>query len=235
MAGLFGIGQVPTGDRDPFGLRRAALGVIRILVEKRVAVRLEPLVNAAFKVFSDNPAVQDRQTDLTVFITERLRGYLRDLGYSVNEVAAVVDDFPSELYLIPEQLQAIRMFAALPDAPALAAANKRIVNILRKNGQVITYGAQAVAPVDTALLEPGAEADLARTFTALAADVDARCAAGDWTGALVALASSRAVVDRFFDDVMVMADDPAVRANRLNLLANVAATMNRVANIGKLA
>jgi glycyl-tRNA synthetase beta chain len=235
LAGLFGIGAVPTGDKDPFGLRRAAVGVIRILVEKRVAVPLGTVVDAAFAAFAGVPAVQDAHTDLTAFIIERLRGYLRDQGYTANEIASVVDAGPSELYLVPEQLAAIKAFAALPEAPALAAANKRIVNILRKNGHAPEFGNATVAAVDPALLEPGAESGLAQLFTTLHDQVEQKCAAGDWTGALMALATSRAAVDRFFTDVMVMADDPAVRENRLRLLSNVAATMNRVADIGKLA
>lgn len=235
LAGLFGIGQVPTGDKDPFGLRRAALGVIRILVEKRVPATLKSLVDAAFATFRDVPAVQDSGTDLILFITERLRGYLREQGYSANEIAAVVDGAPGELYLIPEQLAAIRAFAALPEAPALAAANKRIVNILRKDGTLVSSGFFPSLPIVESLLQAGAEADLHRQFVAVREDVDAKCSAGDWTGALLALAATRPAVDRFFDDVMVMADDPAVRTNRLTLLQNVANTMNRVADIGKLA
>jgi glycyl-tRNA synthetase beta chain len=236
LAGLFGIGQVPTGDKDPFGLRRAALGVIRILVERDIATPIGPLVDAAFASFHAVPAVQDAATDVIAFLNERLRGYLREQGYTANEVAAVVDRMPSEYGPIPGQLAAIRAFEQLPEAPALAAANKRIVNILRKSGIELVYGG-AVKPLalNRSLLTPGAEKHLAETFGAIARDVDARGAARDWTGALVALAATRPAVDAFFDDVMVMADDPDVRANRLELLRFVAATMNRVADIGKLA
>jgi glycyl-tRNA synthetase beta chain len=234
LAGLFGIGQAPTGDKDPFGLRRAALGIIRILVERGLATPIGPLVDAAFASFV--PSVQDARTDVLGFLNERLRGYLREQGYTATQVAAVVDRMPGEYWLVPAQLAAIRAFEALPEAPALAAANKRIVNILRKGGIDLVYGG-AVAPLalDHALLTPGAEKDLAGTFAEIAKDVDSRCRAGDWTGALVALAATRPAVDAFFDDVMVMADDPAVRANRLELLRFVAQTMNRVADIGKLA
>ncbi len=233
LAGLFGIGQAPTGDKDPFGLRRAALGVIRILIEKRVETRIDTLVNAAFAQF---PAAKDAGADVLGFLNERLRGYLRELGYTANEVAAVVDGLPGEYWPIPDQLAAIRAFEALPEAPALAAANKRIVNILRKNGVVVGSGS-AVPPlqINPSLLTPGAEKRLAEMFEELAALVEAKRKSGDWTGALVALAGSRATVDAFFDEVMVMADDPDVRANRLELLRFVAATMNRVADIGKLA
>ncbi|HEV8501245.1 MAG TPA: glycine--tRNA ligase subunit beta [Casimicrobiaceae bacterium] len=233
LAGLFGIGQVPTGDKDPFGLRRAALGVIRILIEKRVETRIDTLVKAAFAQF---PSAKDAGTDVLGFLNERLRGYLRELGYTANEVAAVVDGLPGEYWSIPDQLAAIRAFEALAEAPALAAANKRIANILRKNGVVVGSGSAVPAlRINPSLLTPGAEKRLAEMFEALAALVEAKRKSGDWTGALVALAGSRATVDTFFDEVMVMADDPDVRANRLELLRFVAATMNRVADIGKLA
>ncbi|MBS0321345.1 MAG: glycine--tRNA ligase subunit beta [Proteobacteria bacterium] len=232
LAGLFSIGQVPTGDKDPFALRRAALGVLRILIEKRVPVTLGPLLDAAFAPFGPG---KNAGADLSQFITDRLKGYLKDQGYTTNEVAAVVDAGPGELWLVPSQLAAIRAFEKLPEAPALAAANKRIKNILAKTGITVTYGNVPAVPVDPSLLAPGAETELSRQFASVRSEVDAKCASGDWQGALLALAATRPAVDRFFDDVMVMADDPAVRQNRLNLLANVAGTMNRVADISKLA
>ncbi len=235
LAGMFGIGQAPTGDKDPFGLRRAALGVIRILVEKRIATQVKPLVAAAFSSFEGIAGFGQAIDEVLAFLNERLRGYLRDQGYTANEVSAVVDGMPSEYYLIPAQLAAIRAFEALPEAPALAAANKRIVNILRKAGKPVFYGERVPMDIDDALIEPGAERGLVDTFAALSDEVERRTSAGDWTGALVALAGSRAAVDAYFDEVMVMADDPALRANRLKLLHAVAATMNRVADIGRLA
>jgi glycyl-tRNA synthetase beta chain len=236
LAGLFGIGQVPTGDKDPFGLRRAALGVIRILIEKRVGAPIDRLVGAAFAAFAPSPGFGDAATDVLGFLNERLRGYLRELGYTANEVAAVVDGNPRAYDVVPDQLAAIRAFEALPESAALAAANKRIVNILRKSGMEPAPGAAVAAPrINPSLLTPGAEKRLAEMFEDLAALVEAKRKSGDWTGALVALAGSRATVDTFFDEVMVMADDPDVRANRLELLRFVAATMNRVADIGKLA
>ncbi|HEY5365842.1 MAG TPA: glycine--tRNA ligase subunit beta [Casimicrobiaceae bacterium] len=235
LVGMFGIGQVPTGDKDPFALRRAALGVVRILVEKRIATQVAPLVNIAFASFDAIAGFGDAREEVLAFLNERLRGYLRDQGYTANQVSAVVDGAPIEYHLVPERLKAIRAFEALPEAPALAAANKRIVNILRKAGIAVGHGDKVPMDVDAALLGPGAERALVQAFAALADDVDRRTAAGDWTGALVALAGARAVVDAFFAEVLVMADDPALRANRLKLLHSVAATMNRVADIGKLA
>jgi glycyl-tRNA synthetase beta chain len=236
LAGLFGIGQAPTGDKDPFGSRRAALGIIRILIEGKLAVPIDALVDAAFAAFAQVPGFTAARAELRAFLDERLRGYLREQGYTANEVAAVVDASPSQYSLIPAQLAAIRAFEALPEAPALAAANKRIVNILKKSGRWDGVGAPGRRlDLDPALLTPGAEKNLRDRFVELAELVDAKSRAGDWTGALVALAGARAAVDHFFDDVMVMADDEAVRNNRLELLRFVAATMNRVADIGKLA
>jgi len=229
LAGMFGIGAQPTGEKDPFGLRRHAIGVIRILVEKRLALALPELIAAAFAVFDGVPAAKDARIDLENFILERLRGYLRDAGFSANQVEAVLCQRPARLDLVPAQCAAVRAFADLPEAGALAAANKRIVNILRKSG-----GEAAVA-IDRARLAEGAEHDLFLAFQKLQPIVDDRCAAGDFAGALLALAGAKPAVDRFFDDVLVMADDPAIRANRLALLRGVAQTMNRAADISKLA
>jgi glycyl-tRNA synthetase beta chain len=231
LAGLFGVGSVPTGDKDPFGLRRAALGVVRILVERELAVSLPELVSLAFDAFDGVAAVQRRAEAVLDFVYERLRGYLRERGYSANEVAAVLDRRPALVADLPRRLAAVRAFEAMPEAEALAAANKRIVNILRKAGAE----ADARARVDPALLAPGAEHDLYAALERLVPAVDAGLAAGDDTAALVACASARNAVDRFFDDVMVMADDRALRENRLALLRGVRETMNRVADIALLA
>jgi len=229
LAGLFGIGQVPTGDKDPFGLRRAALGVVRILIERKHAVALAQLVGLAFSSFNAVPGVAKSQDAVLDFIYDRLRGYLRDQGYSANQVAAVLDARPDAIADLPARLAAVQAFAALPESAALSAANKRIVNILRKSG-----GEAAVA-VEPARLAEGAEEDLYRTFQRLTPQVEDDFGRGDFTNALRILATARPAVDRYFDDVMVMADDPAIRANRLALLRGVAGTMNRVADISKLA
>jgi glycyl-tRNA synthetase beta chain len=229
LAGLFGIGALPTGDKDPFGLRRAAIGVLRILIERRVAVLLSTLIDAAFDAFRGVGAVTPAPEALSDFFYDRLRADLRDQGYTANQVEAVLAMRPQRIDLVPEQLAAVKTFEAMPEAAALAAANKRIVNILRKSGS------EAANDVDASRLSPGAEQALAETFDTLARDVDAHLVHVDYTAALQALASARPVVDRFFDDVMVMVDDAALRANRLALLARVARTMNRVADISKLA
>jgi len=231
LAGLFGIGSVPTGDKDPFGLRRAALGVLRIVIERGLGIELGTLVEAAFDTFKGVPAVKQDPAALLDFLYERLRGYLREQGYTAQEVAAVVDSRPERVADLPRRLAAVRAFEAMPEAAALAAANKRTVNILRKAGAE----ADAAAAVRADLLGAGAERGLHEALTALAPLVESRMAAGDYNAALVACAGARDAVDRFFDDVMVMADDPALRANRLALLKGVRAAMNRVADIALLA
>ena len=156
------------------------------------------------------------------------RQILPDPKFSSQEVAAVTDQRPAELARVLEQLQAVRTFSALPQAQSLAAANKRITNILRKAGDV------AAAELEPALLLESAERELAAQLAELGPRVDACMAAHDYTGALTQMAQSREAVDRFFDEVMVMADDPAVRANRLALLARLRELMNRVADISRL-
>ncbi|HEY1326447.1 MAG TPA: glycine--tRNA ligase subunit beta [Casimicrobiaceae bacterium] len=231
LAGLFGIGSIPTGDKDPFALRRAALGVVRILVERELSVSLRALIEVAFDALRGVAGVQPAHEALADFIYERLRGYLRDQGYTAQEVAAVVDPRPDVIADLPQRLAAVRAFEAMPQAQALAAANKRTVNILRKAGDA----AASLGAVDPGLLAPGAEKELFTALQALKPVVDDRLQSGDYTAALVACAGAKEAVDRFFDDVMVMADDPALRANRLALLRSVRETMNRVADIALLA
>ena len=226
LAGLFGIGQQPTGDKDPFALRRHALGVLRMLIEKQLTLALPVLLDTAFGVFDSS--AQAGRAGLETFIYERLSGWLRERGYTAQEVAAVIEQRPAPLSRVPEQLQAVRAFSALPQAQALAAANKRIGNLLRKAGD------PAAGALDESLLLEPAERELAVQLALLAPQVDACMSTHDYTGALTRMAHSREAVDRFFDDVMVMAEDAAVRANRLTLLANLRGLMNRVADISRL-
>ncbi|HEY3461382.1 MAG TPA: glycine--tRNA ligase subunit beta, partial [Casimicrobiaceae bacterium] len=212
-----------------FALRRAAIGVLRILMEKRIALPLPRLIGLAFDAFAHVPAVKAAPDALADFFYDRLRTHLREQGYTANQVEAVLARRPERVDLVPQQLAAVKAFESLPEAAALAAANKRIVNILRKSG------AEAAREVDVARLAEGAERDLSSAFDALAHEVDRYVADVDYTAALKALASARPAVDRFFDDVLVMVDDAALRANRLALLDRVARTMNRVADISKLA
>ena len=229
LAGMFGVGAQPTGDRDPLGLRRHAIGVIRILTERQQPIALPQLIAAAFDAFAGNAAVKDARDELEEFVYERLRGYLREAGYTANQAEAVLCQRPARIDLVPAQADAVRAFGELPEAEALAAANKRIVNILRKSES------EAALAVDRARLSDGAEHDLYLAFQKLDPIVDRHFGNREYTEALKALATAKPAVDRFFDDVLVMAEDPAIRANRLALLRGVAKTMNRVADISKLA
>ncbi len=226
LAGMFGIGQQPGGDRDPFALRRHALGVIRMLVEHRLGLPLDTLVDAAFRAFGDR--VTHAHVELETFFHERLAGYLRERGFAAQEIAAVLEQRPTHLALVPARLEAVREFARLPEAQALAAANKRIVNILKKAGNGIGGAA------DRTLFSEPAERALAEHIAELGPQVDARMAAADFTGALTLMARMRDPVDRFFDEVMVMTEDARVRTNRLALLSGLRHLMNQVADISKL-
>ncbi|MFL6565378.1 MAG: glycine--tRNA ligase subunit beta [Burkholderiales bacterium] len=228
LSGLFGIGQVPTGDKDPFGLRRAALGLIRILVERKLELSLSELVNAAFGSFSGKAGFGDARTDLERFIFDRARGYFHESGYSANEVEAVLCLNPMRLDLVPLQLEAVRAFSALPEAESLAAANKRIGNILKQAKQV-------PADFDPSLMVLPEEKNLATTFSRMRQDVDHAFSQLDYTRALKALAALKAPVDAFFDKVMVMDKDARVRDNRIGFLGTLHGTMNRIADLSKLA
>ncbi len=229
LVGIWGIGLIPTGDKDPFGLRRHALGVLRILLERKLPLSLANLLKGSAESFPANAIAPDTAKGVYGFMLDRLRQLLRDTGASANEVEAVLADDPERIDLVASRLAAVQAFASLPESGALAAANKRIVNILRKSG------AEAAPAVDRGLLADGAEHDLFMAFQKLEPQVAADYDRQDFAAALRALATAKPVVDRYFDDVMVMADDPGIRANRLALLRSVATTMNRVADISKLA
>jgi glycyl-tRNA synthetase beta chain len=228
LIGFFGIGQIPTGDKDPFGLRRAALGVLRILMETPLPLALPELIDAAAAGFAPELLVGDWRAASADFLRERLRNMLRDAGHDHKSVDAVLALDPARVDLIPAKLAAVKAFAALPEAAALAAANKRIVNILKKSG------VEAGAEVNVALFQEDAERTLFAQVAAAAPGIEAQLAASDYTAALKALAGLRGAVDAFFDGVMVMAEAPLVRANRLALLSRLAGLMNRVADISRL-
>ncbi len=226
LVGMFGIGNLPTGDKDPFALRRHALGVIRMLVEKDLPLELTALLSAAAPAFGDK--ISDATPALADFIYDRLAGGLREQGASAQEVDAVLALRPQRLADVAQRLQAVRAFAALPEAPALAAANKRIGNILKKSeGEG--------AAVNPALLVEPAEKDLHAAMQATVPAANAKFDAGDHTASLQALAALRTPVDAFFDGVMVNADDAALKANRLGLLKSLHEAMNRVADLSRLA
>ncbi len=228
LVGMFGIGNLPTGDRDPFALRRHALGVIRMLVEKDLPLDLSALLAGAVPAFGDK--ITDASAALAEFIYDRLAGSLREQGYSAQEVDAVLALRPQRLALIEKQLAAVRAFASLPEAPALAAANKRVGNILKK--------AEVEGPVDAhvrpALLAEQAEKDLFAALQRFVPEADAQYDAGDYTASLQTLAVLRAPVDAFFDDVMVNAEQLDLRLNRQGLLKSLHKAMNRVADLSRL-
>jgi glycyl-tRNA synthetase beta chain len=226
LVGLFGIGQVPTGDKDPFALRRHALGVIRMLVEAGLPLDLDTLLALAVPAFG--ALITDPRAALSAFIVDRLAGSLREQGYSAHEVDAVLALGVQRLADIPRRLEAVRAFAALPEAAALAAANKRIANILKKSTDPVE------AKADPALFSEAAERALWTDVGTVRRSADVLFEAGDYTSSLKALAALRTPVDKFFDDVMVNAEDPKVRANRLGLLATLHGVMNRVADLSRL-
>jgi len=227
LVGIFGIGLTPTGDKDPFALRRAALGVLRMLMERALPLDLMQLLELARVQFADDQVASSVALDVYQFMLDRLRVSLKDQGAAGDQVEAVVSQSPTRIDRVPARLAAVAEFARLPEAEALAAANKRIQNILRK---AETSGAE----VDAALLQEEAERTLFAVVTALRPGVETALANLDYTGALMQLSSLRAPVDRFFDEVMVMAEEPLVRANRLGLLSSLGNLMNSVADISQL-
>ncbi len=231
LVGIWAIGLQPTGEKDPFALRRHALGVMRMLVEKRLPLALSELLGDAAGVFDTVANFKNPTEEVTAFMLDRLRGLLRDRGFSPNEVEAVLAQNPDRVDDVVARLEAVQSFAALPESASLAAANKRISNILKKNEDAL---AQA-GSVDAALLQDEAEKKLYASVQRVQPEVDAAFERRDFTGTLKTLAQLRDDVDAFFNDVMVMAEDVRLRNNRLALLSILHRMMNRVADISKLA
>jgi len=226
LVGMFGIGNLPTGDKDPFALRRHALGVIRMLAERNLPLDLSQLLSAARPAFGDK--ITDATPALADFIYDRLAGSLREQGYSAQEVDAVLALRPQRLGEVAQRLVAVRAFAALPEAAALAAANKRISNILKKAQEVDAH-------VSEVLLKEEAEKKLYATLKDVVPLANKQFEAGDYTASLKTLAALRAPVDAFFDDVMVNAEELDLRLNRQGLLKSLHDAMNRVADLSRLA
>jgi len=227
LVGLFGIGQLPTGDKDPFALRRHALGVIRILIEKQLPLALSDVLAAAVPAFGE--LITDPSAALQTFFADRLAVGLRDQGFLAQEVDAVLALNPTPLSDVPRRLEAVRAFAALPEAAPLAAANKRVGNILKKiEGAVPTN-------VSSDLLKEPAEQALAAAIAEVQPRADALYERRDYAASLQALAALKSPVDAFFDGVMVNAEDAALRANRQALLSRLHQAMNRVADLSRLA
>ena len=267
LVGMFGIGQIPTGDKDPFALRRHALGIVRILIEANLPLDLDSTLMLAIQGLNNDEiwyAARDRdlvnkieqkqtgaisssenlrsliRVDLQAvvnFIFDRLTGYLRDQEFTVQEIDAVLALKTQFLGDIPKRLAAVRAFAALPEAAALAAANKRVGNILKKTeGDFALRQAQGERiEINVALLQEPAEQALHQALSKITTKADSALASGDYTATLSALAALRIPVDEFFDNVMVNAEDMALRANRLALLSQLHQAMNRIADISKLA
>ncbi len=227
LVGMFGIGNLPTGDKDPFALRRHALGVIRMLIEKNLPLELRDLIAGAVPSFMGR-VKEDVVEKLIDFVYDRLAGSLREQGYSAQEVEAVLALKPQRLAEVPKRLDAVRTFAALPEAPALAAANKRISNILKKTDAVDPH-------VSEVLLKEPAEIALHKALKDIGPKANALFDAGDYTASLQSLAALRGPVDAFFEVVMVNAEQMNLRINRLGLLTALHAAMNRVADLSKLA
>jgi glycyl-tRNA synthetase beta chain len=228
LVGLFSIGEKPTGDKDPFALRRQALGIIRMLIECQLNISFADLIEMTLKQFkvNDQAAVL---ASITEFCFDRLSVNLREQGASAQEVDAVLALNPRLLSEVPKRLEAVRAFSSLAEAPALAAANKRVGNILKKIEGVIE------SKINDALLQEPAEKALAATLATIKPQADALFERGDYTNSLKALAALKSPVDDFFDTVMVNAEDPALKANRQGLLATLHQAMNRVADLSKLA
>ena len=227
LIGMFGIGQLPTGDKDPFALRRHALGLLRMLGERAGRLQLDALIAAALPAFGS--LIEDPTQPLADFIFDRLSGAAREQGFSAQEVDAVLALRPQRLADVTPRLQAVREFATLPEAASLAAANKRIGNILKKSDTTV------LARIDPELLQLPAEQHLATALMSAQALADALFHNGEYAASLRELAALKDPVDAFFDHVMVNAEDPLLRANRLGLLKCLHEAMNRVADLARLA
>ncbi len=251
LAGIWGVGQRPTGDRDPFALRRHALGVVRMLVESALPLPLGSLLEAAFDAFAGHPGLAgpsgagrpapgpagakpfDRDVaGLSTFVVDRLRGYLRERGFEGADIDAVLAVDAERLDRVEPRLAALAEFRRLPDFDALAAANKRIANILRKSA--VDPDAPAGCPVAPERFVEPAEIALHRALEAATPVVEANLARLDFSAGLRSLATLRAPVDAFFDTVMVNSPDPLLKSNRLALLGGLALQMNRVADLSRL-
>jgi glycyl-tRNA synthetase beta chain len=226
LVGLFSIGEKPTGDKDPFALRRQALGIIRMLVDANLPLPFEALIQLALLQFDHDSEVL---TSIKAFCFDRLSVNLRDQGATAQEVDAVLSATPELLSEVPQRLAAVQHFSTLAEAPALAAANKRVSNILRK------VEGDLSAEINPSLLQEPQEKALAEALAKTKPEADTLFEKGDYTASLQTLAALKAPVDDFFDNVMVNAEDPALKANRLGLLATLHQTMNRIADLSRLA
>jgi glycyl-tRNA synthetase beta chain len=228
IVGIWGIGLAPTGDKDPFALRRHALGVIRMLIENKIDARLDTLLSDTLDQFQEVPAVAPDLSAIQAFMLDRLRAWLKEKHYSIELIEAVIAQCPHQLKEIPARLDALQEFLKMPEAVSLCSANKRIGNILKKSES----GQSSIQP---SLLQEPAEQSLAKTLQEINPIATSAVARGEYAKALAAMAALKSPVDAFFENVMVNADDPALRANRLALLAELHRAMNQVGDLSRLA
>ncbi len=228
LVGIFAIGQKPTGEKDPYALRRAAIGVLRILIECRLDLDLEVLIAQAAELLSDKVDADNARAEVFDFMLERLRAYYSDRGVPIDAFEAVAALRPGRPLDFDQRIKAVSAFRALPEAASLAAANKRVGNILKKSQVEVSVS------VDTGLFQEDAEKALHKQLATLRPEVEALFDAGDYEQALRRLSALREPVDSFFDAVMVMVEDEAIKNNRINLLAQMSALFLRAADLSRL-
>lgn len=234
LLGIYGIGQVPSGDKDPFGLRRNALGILRILIETPLSLPLPALLKTAVENFPAGMLNPNVANDVEGFMLDRLRSYLRDRGFDASHIEAVLAVLNGRLHEALPRLDGVRAFAALSVAKDLAAANKRVQNIMRKNQEETGFGL-AAAPIRPELLKEAAEHDLHQAILDIAPFAQGYLERGDYGQNLKALVTLKPFIDDFFDKVMVMCEDKALRLNRAALLQQLGRLMNQTADISRLA
>lgn len=234
LVGIYGIGQVPTGDKDPFGLRRHALGILRILIETPIDLPLDALLKSAAGNFPAGTLGGSVATDVGTFMLDRLRGYLRERGFEVSHIEAVLYTLDGRLHQVLPRLEGVRAFATLEVAKDLAAANKRVQNIMRKNREEIGTELEGAALKPGLLIEP-AEQDLYQAMLDITPFVQGYLDRGEYGKNLKALVTLKPFIDDFFEKVMVMCEDKRLRLNRALLLQQLGKLMNQVADISKLA
>ena len=227
LTGIFAIGMKPSGDKDPYGLRRAALGALRIMIERQLPLDLEDLLGRAMRTLPPTIAASEQVGAVFDYMMERLRAYYADSGIRADEFDAVLATRPRSPYDFEQRVRAVTAFRKMPEADSLTAANKRIRNILKQTDAAPTE----IAPAR--LIEP-AERQLHERLTTLVGEVDPLLDSGDYRAALERLASLHQPVDAFFDGVMVMVEDAALRANRLALLNTVSRLFLRIADLSRL-
>jgi glycyl-tRNA synthetase beta chain len=228
LAGIFGIGQHPKGDKDPFALRRAALGVLRIIVEKNLSLDLQTLTEEAVRLYGDKLTNANVTDDVIDFMLGRFRAWYQDEGYSVDTIQAVLARRPTRPADFDARMKAVSHFRTLSEAAALAAANKRVSNILAKSSEPLNDNVHA------SVLKDDAEIRLAMQVAVMRDKLQPVFAEGRYQDALIELASLREPVDEFFESVMVNAEDAEVRINRLTLLAKLRELFLQVADISLL-